>query len=53
MHRVRIWEECDRYLWERDCGIGGSTGDFLTTDLASDKHILEGDTRIDVYSTNG
>jgi hypothetical protein len=49
VHRVRQWENDGRYEWECDCGIGGSTGDQLQTDLASDKHIPEEDMRIDVY----
>jgi len=36
----------DRSYWECSCGAGGSASTFKV-DIASDRHIKEGDSRID------
>ncbi len=47
-HRIRTnYSNDDRHSWECSCGAGGSVSSDRDVDIASDKHIPEGDHRID------
>jgi hypothetical protein len=45
-HRIHTEHEGERAYWECSCGRGGSA-EWDRVDLASDKHIPEGDRRVD------
>jgi hypothetical protein len=51
-HRVTVYDEDEdlRTAWECDCGRGGSVSAMSDVGVASDRHIPEGDSRIDVYA---
>lgn len=49
-HRIETTydDKSGRAYWECDCGIAGSCPE-ITADLHSDKHIPDGDMRVDVH----
>lgn len=52
VHEIHTFSSDDpedfRQYWECSCGKGGSVGEFGDPDIAADKHIPEGESRINV-----
>lgn len=48
VHRIHTEYEGERGRWECSCGMAGSAP-VENVDLASDRHIPDGDGRVDVY----
>lgn len=51
-HEVHVFSTDDpedtRQYWECSCGKGGSVSEFADVDIAADKHIPEGASRVNV-----